>query len=362
VSCIIVYLIFKVFIIYRISYSPNGWTDRELALEWIKKHFDPMTYEKANGQIWVLLLDGHKSHYSRDLLFYAHKNNIMILGYPPHCTHALQGLDVVCFARIKEVWKEELNSYEQDHNQSLPKSNFVFVFGTAFLHAFTPKTIQAAFTAIGIHPYNPNIILAQQMEPSIPSSTKTTFPLPQPSPVHHIMAIFHDKTPSTPGTISTHTGSTSSINRQANYYQQFVKSFAQITKPIHETVKKERKWSWGEKQQKVFEDLKKVFTTRPVLAVPELDKEFRVEVDASDYATGGVLSVKCEDNKWRPAAFISKGLNETEWNYEVHNKEMLAIIRCLEEWRHFLEGARLQFKIWTDHWNLEHFMKAQKLN
>ena len=127
-------------------------------------------------------------------------------------------------------------------------------------------------------------------------------------------------------------------------------------------VKKERKWSWGEKQQKAFEELKKVFTIRPVLAVPELDKEFRVEADASDYATGGVLSVKCEDNKWRPAAFISKGLNEMEWNYEVHNKKMLAIIRCMEEWRHFLEEVRFQFEIWTNHQNLKYFMKAQKLN
>jgi len=56
----------------------------------------------------------------------------------------------------------------------------------------------------------------------------------------------------------------------------------------------------------------------------------RVEADASDYATGGVLSVKCEDGKWRPAAFISKSLNTTERNYEIYDKEMLAVIRCLE--------------------------------
>jgi len=55
-------------------------------------------------------------------------------------------------------------------------------------------------------------------------------------------------------------------------------------------------------------------------------------------------------------------LNEAERNYEIHDKEMLAIIRCLEVWRHFLEEAKDQFKIWTDHKNLEYFMKAQKLN
>jgi len=66
------------------------------------------------------------------------------------------------------------------------------------------------------------------------------------------------------------------------------------------------------------------------LVAPDLDKEFRVEADASNFATGGVLSIRCEDNKWRPVAYISKSLNETERNYEIHDKEMLAIICCLE--------------------------------
>jgi len=78
----------------------------------------------------------------------------------------------------------------------------------------------------------------------------------------------------------------------------------------------------------------------------------RVEADASDYATGGVLLTKYEDGKWRPVAFISKSLNAMEQNYEIHDKEMLAVIRYLEAWRHYLEGAKLEFKIWTDHKNL----------
>jgi len=101
---------------------------------------------------------------------------------------------------------------------------------------------------------------------------------------------------------------------------------------------------------------------KPVLAAPDLDKEFRVEVDASNYATGGVLSMKCSDEKWRPVAFIFKSLSDTERNYEIYDKEMLAVVRCLEAWRHFLEGAVKKFEIWTDHKNLEYFMKAQKLN
>ena len=61
-------------------------------------------------------------------------------------------------------------------------------------------------------------------------------------------------------------------------------------------------------------------------------------------------------------AFLSKSLNETERNYEIHDKEMLAIIRGLENWRHLLEDAHFKFEIWTDYKNLEYFMKAQKLN
>ena len=61
-------------------------------------------------------------------------------------------------------------------------------------------------------------------------------------------------------------------------------------------------------------------------------------------------------------AYLSKSLNETERNYEIHNKEMLAIIRELENWRHLLENTHFKFEIWTDHKNLEYFMKVQKLN
>jgi len=148
----------------------------------------------------------------------------------------------------------------------------------------------------------------------------------------------------------------------ANYYRRFVKDFAKIAKLLHKMMRKENKWSWGERQQKAFEELKERFMTEPVLVTPDLDKEMRVEVNVSDFAMGGVLSMKCEDERWRPVAYISKSLNKAERNYEIHDKEILAIIQCLEAWRHFLEGAKDRFEIWTDYKNLEYFMKAQKLN
>ena len=87
-----------------------------------------------------------------------------------------------------------------------------------------------------------------------------------------------------------------------------------------------------------------------------------MEMDASNFAMGGVLSIKYKDNKWRPVTYISKLLNETEKNYKIYDKKMLAVIRCLEIWRYFLKGSRSKFKVWTNHKNLEYFMSNQKLN
>jgi len=150
--------------------------------------------------------------------------------------------------------------------------------------------------------------------------------------------------------------------RFAKYYRHFVKDFAKIAKLLHEMMRKKIKWNWGEKQQKAFEELKERFMTEPVLVTLNLDREMRVETDVSDFAMGRVLLMKCEDEKWRPVAYISKLLNKAKENYKIYNKEMLVIIWCLQAWKYFLEGAKNQFEIWMDHKNLECFMKAQKLN
>ena len=116
----------------------------------------------------------------------------------------------------------------------------------------------------------------------------------------------------------------------ANYYRQFIKGFATVAKLLHNLVKKDKKWEWTEKEEKAFQKLKERFTKEPVLAAPDIDKKMRMEVDASDYVTGGVLLMEYEDRLWKPVAFLSKSLNETERNYEIHDKEMLAIVRGLE--------------------------------
>ena len=104
-----------------------------------------------------------------------------------------------------------------------------------------------------------------------------------------------------------------------------------MAKPLNMLVGKDRKWEWGTEQQEVFEELKRRFTMEPVLVVPDRDQKMRIEADILDYAMGGTLSVKGADGKWRPVAFISKLLSLAERNYEIHNKEMLAVIQCLED-------------------------------
>jgi len=94
----------------------------------------------------------------------------------------------------------------------------------------------------------------------------------------------------------------------ANYYRWFIKNFAKIAMLLHVLVRKQ-KWKWEKEQEEAFGKLKMVFTIEPVLAIPDIDREMRVEADASDYVTGEVLLTKCKDGKWRPVAFISKLLN-----------------------------------------------------
>jgi hypothetical protein len=172
-------------------------------------------------------MDGHSSHYTADLLEYCHENNIEVYGYPPHCTHALQGLDVVCFAIMKECWKEELDTFEKLHNWGVNKEDFAEVWGHAYQKAFTEDTICSAFKATGIHPFNPDVISECQMKPAIASSTKATFPLPQPSPVRAVMAaarnykfthqVLHPDSPPTAGPTCTTRSEPSTPNLNKRY-------------------------------------------------------------------------------------------------------------------------------------------------
>ena len=90
-------------------------------------------------------------------------------------------------------------------------------------------------------------------------------------------------------------------------------------------------------------------------------RKFRVEVDTSEYAIGGVLSQE-QEGKWKPVAFLSRTMSPMEKNYEIYNKELLAIVEALEKWRQYLLDIVEKFKVWTDHENLKYFKELYKLN
>jgi len=125
-----------------------------------------------------------------------------------------------------------------------------------------------------------------------------------------------------------------------NFYRHFIWDFSTIARPLFDLTRSDKAWNWDTKKQDAFEHLKAAVTTAPVLVSPQDSEPFCIKADSSDFASGAVLSQQLpEEEKWHSVAFYSKSLSPVEWNYKIHNKEMLAIIRALEEWRHFLEGA-----------------------
>ncbi|GJF00732.1 polyprotein [Phanerochaete sordida] len=148
----------------------------------------------------------------------------------------------------------------------------------------------------------------------------------------------------------------------ANFYRRFIKDFSKICRPLHDLTKKDVPFNWGSAQADAFETLKRAFTTQPVLAMWNIDYSTRIETDASGYATGGVIAqLDPNDKLWHSIAFRSQTMSPAERNYEIWDREMLAIIEALKDWRQFLEGLPEPFDIWTDHQNLQYWKTAQNL-
>ena len=101
-----------------------------------------------------------------------------------------------------------------------------------------------------------------------------------------------------------------------NFYCRFIPGFTQVAKPLTELIGK-KVWKWQEKERSAFNKLKNKMTNPPTLAIPHPKQKIRLETDASGYAIGGVLSQQQEDSSWRPVAYLSKAMNETERNYEI---------------------------------------------
>jgi transposase InsO family protein len=148
----------------------------------------------------------------------------------------------------------------------------------------------------------------------------------------------------------------------ANFYRRFIRNYSSVAAPLTALTSLIVPFRWSSVAERAFGELKERFTSAPILVFPDPGRQFIVEVDASDTGVGAVLSQRSvKDQKVHPCAFFSRKLSPAERNYDIGNRELLAVKLALEEWRHWLEGAELPFVVWTDHKNLEYIRSAKRL-
>jgi len=148
----------------------------------------------------------------------------------------------------------------------------------------------------------------------------------------------------------------------ANFYRRFIKDFSKVCKPITGTLKgNPQDFHWGREQEEVFEELKMMFTMAPILSHVYPGRKRVVETDASDLALGCVVS-QYQGRRLHPVAFHSRKLNSAESNYEIHDKELLAIMERFKEWKKYLWGEEEPVMVYTDHPNLQSFLTKNVWN
>jgi len=148
----------------------------------------------------------------------------------------------------------------------------------------------------------------------------------------------------------------------ANLYRRFIKDFSKVCKPITKTLKGNPKdFHWGREQEEAFEELKKTFTTAPILSHFYPGRKTVVETDASDFALGWVLS-QYQGRRLHPVAFHSRKLNSAQRNYERHDKELRAIMEGFKEWKKYLWGEEEPVTVYTDHQNLQSVLTKKVWN
>jgi len=128
-----------------------------------------------------------------------------------------------------------------------------------------------------------------------------------------------------------------SFLRFANFYQRFIQDYSPVARPLMELTKKEagKEWAWNPEAETAFKELKQRFTTVPVLAHFDAAKPVIIETDALDFAIGAVLSQRDEENRLHPVAFHSRKFQPAEINYEIHDKELLAVVDAFKHWRRY---------------------------
>ena len=149
----------------------------------------------------------------------------------------------------------------------------------------------------------------------------------------------------------------------ANFYRRFIRNFSKAAAPITALLKKNRKFRWTPEAQVAFDSLRTAFTTAPVLRHFDPSLPTVLEADASDYAVGAVISQRDpESGRLHPITFYSRKFNSAELNYEIYDKEMLAIVETMDHYRHYFEGLGQSTTIFSDHRNLLWFTETKVYN
>jgi RNase H-like domain found in reverse transcriptase len=150
------------------------------------------------------------------------------------------------------------------------------------------------------------------------------------------------------------------------YYHYFIKDYLKITRPLLQLTHLQTPWSWNREEQTAFETLQTAMISKPVLRQPDFTKPFFVLTDASAYGMGAILSQKGgstgQKPRLHPVAFYSATFTKTECNYNIYDRELLAIMKAITHWRPYLIWTKEPFTILTDHVNLLHWKSPRKLN
>ncbi len=172
---------------WKISVSENGWTNNVLGLEWLK-HFDRHTKARQAGGYRLLILDGHESHLNQDFKDYCLEHKILTLCMPPHSSHVLQPLDVVCFSPLKRKYSQRVRDLVRRRVFHINKEGFLPAFRDAFFDVFTEKNCQKAFEAPGLVPINAQVVLdrleVRLRTPPAPPPQETPWQSKTPSNTH----------------------------------------------------------------------------------------------------------------------------------------------------------------------------------
>jgi len=148
-----------------------------------------------------------------------------------------------------------------------------------------------------------------------------------------------------------------------NFYHQFIPHFSDLARPLVDLTKKNISFDWSQPQEEAFNKIKEAFCTAPVLHNPDPQQQFAIATDASLVTTGGILLQKDNNGDYHPCFYLSESLGPAERNYQIYDRELLAIIRAITHWRHFLLSSPHPVIVFTDHrdQNLTFFRTAQNL-